>query len=249
MPKLPQVQPRGVDVRRSAAPGNAKVGCLSSNVLQQIRDLIGSENLRVGAKLPAERALAAKLKVGRPAVREAIKALQVLDVIESRRGDGTYIRSLAGLGGGWPATAHLAEAELDLIELLEVRKMFEPRAAGLAAARAEAKQLHAIEQELKAQEAKPNDHGTLERHDYLFHEAIIRAAGNDVLHEVAQFLAPRLRRSRMLTGKTTPDIPKVIREHRTIFEAIRRGESDLAEQAMKRHLQTVGLDLIGDKKR
>jgi GntR family transcriptional repressor for pyruvate dehydrogenase complex len=219
------------------------------DVLQQIRDLIQTQNLQTGSKLPPERTLAENLNVGRPAVREAMKALQVLDVIESRRGDGTYIKSLAGLGGGWPAGAHVSAAEFDLIELLEVRKMLEPRAAALAAARANPKQLRAIEQELRAQEEKPEDHGTLERHDYLFHEAIIRAASNEVLDGLSHFLAPLLQRSRTLTGRTTPDIPKIIREHRTIFQAIRRGESELAEQAMKNHLQTVGLDLIAEKKR
>jgi GntR family transcriptional repressor for pyruvate dehydrogenase complex len=219
----------------------------STNVLERLRKMIQREQMQPGAKLPPERILAAELKVGRPAIREAIKALQVLDVIDSRRGDGTYIKSLAGLSGGWPSKVELVHEDFDMIELLEVRKMFEPRATALAAARANAKQLQQIERELLAHEKNPEDRPTLERHDYLFHEGIISAAGNKVLLNVVRALSPLLIKSRSITGKTTPDVPKIARQHRLIFEAIRLGQSELAEQAMKDHLQTVALDLIAAK--
>jgi GntR family transcriptional repressor for pyruvate dehydrogenase complex len=182
-------------------------------------------------------------------VREAIKALVVLDVIESLRGDGTYIKSLAGLDGGWPTKVRLPQADFDMIELLEVRKMFETAAASLAAARAGKKELQAIERALLPQEADPNDYAVLERYDYLFHEAIVQAAGNRVLCGIASSLVPLLLKSRRITARTTPEIPKIIKQHRTIFEAIRLGESELAERAMREHLQTVGLDLISEVKR
>ncbi|MGB6728705.1 MAG: GntR family transcriptional regulator, partial [Terracidiphilus sp.] len=86
--------------------------------------------------LPTERALAEKLGVGRPAIRESIKALTILDVLESRRGDGTYLKSLDGLRSGWPAKVELGAREFSMLDLLEVRKMFEPKAAKLAATRA-----------------------------------------------------------------------------------------------------------------
>ena len=207
------------------------------------------KHMQPGMKLPAERQLADELKVGRPAVREAIKALEVLDVIERRRGDGNYVKSLAGLGGGWATMVNHIEARFDMLELLEVRKMIEPAAAALAATRRTNRQLREIEIELLAQEARPDDHAVLERHDYLFHEAIIRAAGNQVLADTIRFLSPMLQKSRRITGRTTPDIPKIIKQHRTIYEAIRLGEMELAQLAMKDHLQTVGLDLISERKR
>ncbi|MBO0858007.1 MAG: FadR family transcriptional regulator [Chloracidobacterium sp.] len=206
------------------------------------------KHMQPGMKLPAERQLADDLNVGRPAVREAIKALEVLDVIERRRGDGNYVKSLAGLGGGWATVDHI-EARFDMLELLEVRKMIEPAAAALAAARRTNRQLREIEIELLAQEAQPDNHAVLERHDYLFHEAIIRAAGNQVLADTIRFLSTMLQKSRRITGRTTPDIPKIIKQHRTIYEAIRLGEMDLAQLAMKDHLQTVGLDMISERKR
>ena len=227
----------------------ARYPAFASRLLQHIRNLIEREHLEPGTKLPPERVLAAQLKVGRPAVREAIKALSMLDILESRRGDGTYIKSLEGFQVGGMLKTGVTEPDFDMIELLEVRKMFEPRAAGLAAARATGKQLKEIEEELLIQEAHPDSHTLLELHDYRFHDAIILAAENEILNEIARVLAPHLIKSRQFTARTTPDISRVVRQHRTIFEAIRIGESELAEQAMREHLQTVGLDLISERRR
>lgn len=215
-----------------------------SDVLEHLREMISTGKMPPQAKLPSERTLAMELGVGRQAVREAFKALQVLDVIEKRHGDGTYVKSLAGLSGGWPSRVELIREDFDLIELLEVRKMFEPRAAFLAAARRSEKQLKRIEHELLEQEKSPEDRTVLVRHDYLFHEAIINAAENKVLHNVVRGLAPSLLRSRKMTAQSTPDTRKVIKQHRTIYETIRLGEAELAEHAMREHLQTAALDLL-----
>jgi len=229
------------DARRRGKPQD-----VGGRVLAEILRLIENSGLEPGSKLPPERALAARLKVGRPAVREAIKALSMLDVLDSRRGDGTYVKSLAAL---LRDEAGPVEAGFDLIELLELRKMIEPRAAALAALRASEKEMHEIETELLQQERNPYDHSILERHDYLFHDAILRAAGNRMLSGVIRFLDGPLRKSRKITARTTPEVPKIIGEHRTIFNAIKRGQADLAERAMLDHLQTVGLDLISERKR
>src|SRR5207244_10366385 len=126
---------------------------------------------------------------------------------------------------------------------------FERLAACIADTSATGKQLKEIEEELLIQEAHSDSHTILELHDYRFHDAIILAAENQILSEIARMLAPHLIKSRQFTARTTPDIPKVVRQHRTIFEAIRLGESELAEQAMREHLQTVGLDLISERRR
>ena len=223
-------------------------GRVAGSALQRVVRLIREEDYRQGMKLPAERNLAETLSVGRPAIREAIRALQVLNVVESRRGDGTYIKSLAGLFDGSPASIQ-ALPDVDTIQLLEVRRMFEPAAAALAAGRATPAHISAIEHELVCQERDPQDYRLLERHDLLFHEAIVEAAGNVVLSGIMRNLTPLLLKSLKITAQTTLDIPKVIRQHRAILETIRHGQSDLAEIAMKEHLQTTALDLLSDQKR
>lgn len=221
----------------------------TAEVVQKIRDLIKNQGLRPETKLPPERVLAVQLKVGRPAVREAIKALSMLDVLESRRGNGTYIRSLAGLFVGWSVKLDKIDENFDMIELIEVRRILEPRAAALAAARADNKQLREIERELLAQETHSEYHDVLVRFDHNFHDAIIRASGNKILYNLAQVLVPLLLKSRQITSRTTPDMSKVLKQHRAIFEAIRLGETELAERAMREHLDTVAMDLILQIKR
>jgi GntR family transcriptional repressor for pyruvate dehydrogenase complex len=206
--------------------------------------MIIREKLQPGQRLPSERTLALELGVGRPAIRETIRALQILDVLDSRQGNGTFIKSLASLSGGWPSRVEVTQRDFDLIELLEVRKMFEPSAASLAAARRDKKQLAAMERELLAQEQYPDDREVLVRHDYLFHEEIMRASNNSILIGVSAHLAPLLIKSRKQTGSTTPDTRRVIQQHRVIFEAIRLRDPELADRAMRDHLSATGVDLI-----
>lgn len=215
-----------------------------SDLLERLRELIESKDMQAGDRLPSERALALKFGVGRPSLREAIKALETLDVLDSRHGEGTFIKSRAGLSGGWTSKVELNTRNVDLMELLEVRKMFEPRAAALAAARATEKHLAMMERELVALEKRPNDLENVIRHDYLFHEIVFQATGNAVLLGVAKYLAPSLMRSRKTTGMASPDLSRSVQQHRAIFEVIRRRDPELAEHAMRSHLQTTGLDLI-----
>lgn len=92
-------------------------------VVEQLRSLLQSGDFPPGSKLPPERALAVKLGVGRPALREAIKALSILDLLESRRGAGTFVKAQTGLSA-WPSRPDLDGTNFELLDLLEVRKMF-----------------------------------------------------------------------------------------------------------------------------
>lgn len=104
--------PALIEIRRTASG-------LRPSVLDRLKKLIQKQGLQPGMKLPPEREVAAKLSVGRPAVREAIKALSSLDVLESRRGDGTYIKSLNAISSDSSSLALPGNSQVDLIELLE----------------------------------------------------------------------------------------------------------------------------------
>src|ERR1035437_6957591 len=104
---------------------------VTPQVLAEIRSMIDEEGYQPGSRLPSERQLAAMFSVGRPAVREAIKALSILDLLESRHGGGTFVKSLSALEHGWSAGHRNLRMEFDLFQLPEVRKMFEPAAAGI----------------------------------------------------------------------------------------------------------------------
>lgn len=219
-----------------------------SSVITLLRDFIEQGGFEVGMTLPPERVLAERLGVGRPAIREGIKALSILDVIESRRGDGTYIKSLEGLRAGWPATVEIRSTDFNLLDLLEVRKMFEPAAAKLAASRANEDALRRIDTECTRLESE-SDWDSIARHDLALHTAIIEAAGNPVLTELNSALGRLQRKSRQLTGANAPDRDAMVHHHRHIVDAILRGEGEAAERAMLEHLHQVGLDLISNRKR
>jgi GntR family transcriptional repressor for pyruvate dehydrogenase complex len=231
--------------RRSGPPARAESQA-PGQALKRLRQYIAENNLQPGMRLPSERELAELFQVGRPALREAIQALSVLEVLVSRRGSGTYIRSLANLEGGWPANPQLDEVDFDLIELLEVRKMIEPPAAALAAGRATAQQLRELKDHLLKLAENVHNVAVREQQDYLFHDAIIRASGNRILHAIADSLAPMLLKSRRVTGPAHQDMSRVIRQHTAIYEAIRLGNASLAEESMRRHLLGVAIDLISE---
>ncbi|MGH9628381.1 MAG: FadR/GntR family transcriptional regulator [Bryobacteraceae bacterium] len=211
----------------------------------RIGEMIREGNLDVGARLQSERDLAKRFGIGRPALREAARALSIMGVLETRRGSGSYVVSRLADIPDWPARIMLDDSSIPLLQLLEVRQIFEPKAAALAASRATDGQLQRIESHLLTQESSPTRQ-VLEREDLLFHQAIIEAAGNPVLGDLAAGMRTMLRLSRKLTARTTPDIPKIIRQHRTIFEAVSLGQSELAEAAMAQHLRAVGLDIISE---
>ena len=113
------------------------------DVVNRIRQLIDGGQFPPGSRLPPERALAAQLGVGRPSVREALKTLSGLGVLESRNRSGTFVRSREPLESAWPAEAE--GSRFGVLELLEARRILEPRAAWLAATRATERDLLEIE--------------------------------------------------------------------------------------------------------
>src|SRR5690349_12659754 len=126
---------------------------LSDKAIARIRELIQSGELVPGSKLPPEPELAAQLGLSRNLMREAVKALAVARVLEIRRGDGTYVTSLqpdillGGLGG---AVELLQGDTATLLELMEVRRLFEPITAALAATRISEPGLAEVKRHLEA---------------------------------------------------------------------------------------------------
>lgn len=157
---------------------------LTDKAVVQIRERTRTGALPPGSKLPPEPELAAQLGLSRNHAREAVKALSVVRVLEVRRGDGTYVTSLAprllfeGLGG---AVELLQSDPGALLDLMEVRRLLEPAATSLAATRISEDQLAEIEHHLDAMREARDDVERLNAHDAAFHWAVVRATGNESL--------------------------------------------------------------------
>ncbi|MBI4737488.1 MAG: FadR family transcriptional regulator, partial [candidate division NC10 bacterium] len=125
---------------------------VSEEIIDQVRDLIVSGRLQPGDRLPAERELARTFRVGRAAVREAIRAMESLGVVEARPGEGTFVATLAGSPARDPIIATLFQTWSTQRKLFEVRRVLEPGLAALAARRATAEQVEKLRGVLGEQE-------------------------------------------------------------------------------------------------
>ncbi|WP_327287636.1 FadR/GntR family transcriptional regulator [Streptomyces sp. NBC_01198] len=214
---------------------------LTDKAIARIRELIQSGELLPGAKLPPEQKLASDLGLSRNLMREAVKALVVARVLEIRRGDGTYVTSLEPelLLKGLGSAVELLRGD-KLLELTEVRRLFEPIATGLAAGRITAEDLTGIKYHLDAMTQAGEDVELLNKHDAAFHCAVIASAGNSTLATLLEGISSRTVRARVWRGLADDNVgDRTIAEHRAIYDALVAGDSALAEAAALIHVSTT----------
>lgn len=204
----------------------------------RIRDLIMSGRYRPGDRLPPEHELAAAIGVSRNALREAVRALRLVGVLDVRQGDGTYVTALTPdslLGGTGFAVAFLTGETV--LELYEARRILEPVLAGLAAARIDAATLDELERLLVTMEASDGFEDPMVDADMAFHRTISRASGNGLLASLIDNLSSRTLRLRVVRGRTEPGLVERTRhEHRAIFEALRDRDPEMARATAAMHI-------------
>jgi len=222
---------------------------MAPDVIARVRELIEHGRIPAGSKLPPERTLAAELGVSRPALREAIKVLSGLGMLESRHGSGTYVKSTEPVPDLLPSLADAGATELKVLDLLEVRKILEPRAAWLAATRASERQLLDIENARQRLELRDRDWKLAAKLDYELHAAIFRGAQNPILLLIYEFLMSRIMRGRFEKVRFAPDVQQMRKSHEAIVEAILKRQAAAAEEAMIDHLHNVGMDFIREASR
>ena len=193
-----------------------------NHVAERVRALLAAEQVGPGDRLPPERELAARLGVSRSSLREGLRRLADLGIIESRQGSGTYL------------------AALDLGDLFEVRARLEPLAARLAAERRGEEDLSRLADalaEMRAAIADPQQFGEA---DVRAHAAIVDAAGSLPLRVLFAAIAELLRHSRVATAVDDALREDAVGEIGAIADAIRAGDGPAAEAAMRDHLAHVG---------
>lgn len=212
-------------------------------VAEQIRKLVSSGHLKPGDRLPSERDLAERLQVSRASVREALSALEMMGLLEARSGEGTYIREV-NIESVVAPLAWVLSMEKDIVlELLEVRKIFEVQAVGLACERATQDDLQEMESALRVmyQDLQTGQLG--EQADHQFHFAIARATHNKILVRLMNAIADTMHRTlktsriKLYEGKEMPQ--RLYEEHISIFRAISEKDSSNASQLMLLHLAGV----------
>ena len=207
-------------------------------VAKQIERLI-LKKLQPGDKLPSERELAESLGVSRSSIRDAIRSLELMGMVEPRQGAGTIVCETSPDSLVNPLANALKRKE-DLIgELFDFRKMLEPQLAARAATRASPDAISEMEVILERQEEKLHrgESGVVE--DSEFHYAIALAAGNSVVLKVLDTLMDLLRDSRERSLQVQGRPQKSLAGHQRILRAIKRRDARAAKVAMRRHIENV----------
>ncbi|HET7421465.1 MAG TPA: FadR/GntR family transcriptional regulator [Candidatus Dormibacteraeota bacterium] len=215
----------------------ARAPRVTEGAIDKIRERIISGAWRPGARLPRESELAAELGLSRNSLREAVRALSQLRVLEVRQGDGTYVSSLEPdlLLESTGFISHLLLGETE-VELYEVRRILEAAAATLAAGRIDDAEKQELAHNLqRMREAKKVEE--LVEADVAFHAVIAKAAGNAVLTSLLASLATRTMRARLWHGREADGaLDETREEHRRIYDAIVAGDPDLARSAAAAHI-------------
>lgn len=207
-------------------------------VARQIEKLILTK-LHPGDKLPAERELAEILGVSRSSIRDAMRSLELVGLVEPRQGAGTVVREISPDILVTPISNILAHKRQMVGELLDFRKMLEPPLAARAATHASAEKIAEMDEILRRQGDKLS-HGELAiEEDNQFHYAIARASGNSVVLKVLDTLMDLLRETRALSLQRKGRPQKSIAGHRRILAAIKRRDAGAAETAMRQHIQDI----------
>lgn len=217
---------------------------LSERVADDIQEMIISQKYLVGERLANEFGLAEELKVGRNTIREAIKLLASKNIVEIRRGKGTFVSERPGLIDDPLGLSFLSNQAFLSADLLEVRQIIEPAIAKLAARNRTSENIDdMLASCLAVEEAIALGKNHTEE-DMLFHTAIAKGTQNQVIPN----LIPIIHSSISAFIEETNNVLKqeTITTHREILAAIKSGSEEQAEEAMKEHLR-INAELIKAK--
>jgi GntR family transcriptional repressor for pyruvate dehydrogenase complex len=207
-------------------------------VAKQIERLI-LKKLKPGDKLPSERELAELLQVSRSSIRDAIRSLELVGLVEPRQGTGTIVREVSAETWVNPIANALERRKELVAELLDFRKMLEPPLAARAATHASVEEISEMEDILKRQEEKLSQADAAIAEDSEFHYSIALASGNTVVLKVIDTLMDLLRDTRERSLQVEGRSQKSLAGHRRILAAIKRHDAEAAKAAMRRHIEDV----------
>ena len=218
-------------------------------IVEQIRDLIKEGKLKQGDNLPPENTLADKFGASRPSVREALSALEILGIIDSRGGKGNFISDDSGSPLYKQRLKELEEEESPS-ELLEARKALETEIIELAAKKATKEEIALIQESLKKMKGAMTNISEIMEFDREFHINIAKAAHNKLLLSMMTYLADGLREMLWINlKKKSLNIPghvqKRIKEHTEILNLIKNRDSKGAREKMYSHLIDIEKDFFG----
>jgi GntR family transcriptional regulator, transcriptional repressor for pyruvate dehydrogenase complex len=219
--------------------GTFQKDVLSEKIVDKLLTLIREKQLRPGDRLPPERELAIMMGVSRPSLREALRALSIMRVIENRQGSGTFVTSLK---------PELFVEHLDFIfkvndatfmDLFQARKILEVGLASLAAPRITFEEIVVLEDCVQRSALNIDDPEAFLKADLEIHQHIINAAQNHILALFMESINQLNVASRRRTGELPEVRRQTLQDHRAILAALKAHDPALAGDAMRHHLDFV----------
>ncbi len=213
---------------------------VTEEAILRIKGMILSGELKPGDRLPPEKELSEALGLSRSSLREAVKALEIIRVLDVRRGDGTYVTSLTPslLLDAMSFVVDLHQ-DASVLELFEVRRILEPEAAALAAARITPVDVAHL-RTLLSQVDGGTSVDDLVAHDVVFHRSIAELSGNAYLTRLLDTLSSRTLRARVWRGLSEGgSVERTLTEHRAIVDALEAGDADLVRAQVVVHVSGV----------
>jgi DNA-binding FadR family transcriptional regulator len=213
---------------------------LTDEAIEKIKAMILGGELRPGDRLPKEAELADRLGLSRNSLREAVKALSLIRVLDVRQGDGTYVTSLEPSllleAMGFVVDFHRDDT---VLHFLEVRRILEPAAAALAATRMSAEDVAKL-REICQQLAPDPSIEALVQNDLEFHRLIAAGTGNTVLCSLIDGISGPTTRARIWRGLTQEGaVARTREQHQAILEAIAAHRPDVAQSWATVHIDGV----------
>jgi DNA-binding FadR family transcriptional regulator len=219
----------------------------TTKVFTFFRDKLLAGELKAGDRLLGERELALSLSVSRPVLREALRSLAMLGLLEIQRGRGAFVRSADASVLGQALTLCLASEPNILDDVMQARIAIECQAIRVACERATEQDLAGIAAALDSLLRSLDSPERSGEADHSFHLGIVQASRSAVLMKIYEALGPLLRRSLIRRMQETYRVPaitaQVVESHRTVLLALARRDPDKAEQHLREHFA------IGDELR
>ncbi len=213
---------------------------MTDEAILKIKEMIVSGKLRPGDRLPPEKELSEALGLSRNSLREAVRALELIRVLDVRRGDGTYVTSLSpSLLLDVMSFVVDIHQDASVLEMLEVRRILEPAAAVMAATRATPADIaHLRDLLARVDERTPVD--DLVAQDIVFHRSVSALSGNAYLTRLLDTLSSSTLRARIWRGLTEEGaVVRTLTEHHAIVDALEEGDPALVEAQVLNHVSGV----------
>ena len=211
---------------------------LSNDIADHLVQMISKGNLRPGERLPPERELCKQFAVGRSSLREAIRCLAIVGLLDVRVGDGTFVAPDGAKFLGTVFEWRVVTEQQDITSLLELRLAIEAETAYHAAMRATAADVEALRSIVARMNDVVDNRAKFSPLDAEFHLTIARACQNRLMYDLLMMVRSQLERSLMrvlaLPGGGS-DV--AIKQHAAILEAIHQRNGEEAKNLMRAHIQ------------